>query len=62
MYDFLDLPFREADFAVFARPHNVNTPQDRLLDARQAAQFEAIAGAMMQTLGYAGTPEYAVNY
>ena len=28
----------------------------------QTAQFEAIAGAMMAQLGYAGTPEYAVNY
>jgi hypothetical protein len=62
MYDFLDLPFRETDFAVFARPHNVNRPEDRLLDAHQTAQFEAIAGAMMQRLGYAGVPEYAVNY
>ena len=62
MYDFLGLPFAEADFAVFARPHNVNRPEDRLLDARRTAQFDAIAGAMMQRLGYAGTPEYAVNY
>ncbi len=62
MYAFLGLPFRDEDFAVFARPHNVNRPEDRLLDARQTRQFEAIAGAMMATLGYAGTPEYAVNY
>jgi len=62
LYDFLDLPFRADDFAVFARPHNVNRPEDRLLDARQTAQFEAIAGAMMARLGYAGTPEYAVSY
>jgi len=62
MYDFLGLPFRDADFAAFARPHNVNKPEDRLLDAAQTAQFEAIAGPMMETLGYAGTPEYAVNY
>jgi putative sulfotransferase len=62
LYDFLGLPFRESDFAVFARPHNVNKPEDRLLDAHQTAQFEAIAGAMMAQLGYAGTAEYAVNY
>jgi hypothetical protein len=62
LYDFLGLPFSDAAFAVFARPHNVNKPEDRLLDARQAAQFEAIAGPMMETLGYAGTPEYAVSY
>jgi hypothetical protein len=62
MYDFLGLPFRESDFAVFARPHNVNKPEDRLLDAAQTTQFEVIAGPMMAALGYAGTPEYAVNY
>jgi len=62
LYGFLDLPFAEADFAVFARPHNVNKPEDRLLDARQSLQFDAIAGGMMATLGYAGTPEYAVSY
>jgi len=62
LYEFLGLPFQGGDFAVFARPHNVNKPEDRLLDARQTTQFEAIAGAMMAQLGYAGTPEYAVNY
>jgi hypothetical protein len=62
LYQFLDLPFAEADFAAFARPHNVNRPEDRLLDAGQRAQFDAIAGAMMARLGYAGRPEYAVAY
>jgi len=62
MYGFLGLPFHEADFAAFARPHNVNKPEDRLLDSGQTARFEAIAGTMMAQLGYAGTPEYAVNY
>ncbi len=62
LYEFLGLPFRDSDFAVFARPHNVNRPEDRLLDRGQSAKFEAIAGAMMAQLGYAGTPEYAVNY
>jgi len=62
MSDFLDLPYREADFALFARPHNVNRPEDRLLDARQTAQFESIAGEMMAALGYAGAAEYAVAY
>ena len=62
MYNFLGLPFHEADFAAFARPHNVNKPEDRLLESGQTARFEAIAGAMMTQLGYAGTPEYAVSY
>ena len=62
LYDFLGLPFQDSDFAVFARPHNVNKPEDRLLDAAQTAQLKAIAGPMMAALGYAGTPEYAVNY
>lgn len=62
LFDFLGIPYSDAYSAVFARPHNVNKPEDRLLDARQRAQFEAIAAPMMQTLGYAGTPEYAVSY
>jgi len=62
LYDFLGLPFRDSDAAVFARPHNVNKPEDRLLDAAQTARFEAIAGPVMAALGYAGTPEYAVAY
>ncbi len=62
LYEFLELPFRDSDFAQFARPHNVNRPEDKLLDARQTAQFETIATDMMEQLGYAGTPEYVVNY
>lgn len=62
LYDFLDLPFADADFAVFARPHNVNRPEDRMLDAVQRAQFQAIAGVMMDRLGYSARAEYAVNY
>jgi hypothetical protein len=62
LYDFLGLGFRASDFAAFARPHNVNKPEDRLLDARQTAQFNAIAEETMARLGYAGTLEYAVNY
>ena len=42
--DFLNLPYRDEHFAAFARPHNVNRPEDRLLDAAQRAQFDAIAG------------------
>jgi len=59
---FLDLPFAEPVAALFRRPHNVNRPEDRLLDAPQCKKFEAIAGAMMQELGYANEPEYVVNY
>jgi hypothetical protein len=62
LYDFLGLPFVDSDFAVFARPHNVNRPEDRMLDASQRAQFDAIAGNMMDRLGYGGRAEYAVNY
>jgi len=59
---FLDLPYDDGDFAAFARPHNVNRPEDRLLDDRQRAQFQAIAGDMLDRLGYGGRAEYAVNY
>jgi len=62
LYDFLDLPWRDEAYGVFARPHNVNRPEDRLLDAAQRAQFEAIAGDMLARLGYADRPEYLVNY
>jgi len=62
LLDFLGLPFCDEHFAMFGRPHNVNRPEDRLLDSRQAASFERIAGAMMEELGYAGTMEYVVNY
>jgi hypothetical protein len=62
LYEFLGLSHADGDFAVFARPHNVNRPEDRLLDARQRAQFEAIAGAMQERLGYAGRAEYVVHY
>jgi len=62
LYDFLGLPYAESDFAVFTRPHNVNKPEDRLLDAKQRAQFDAIAGDMMDRLGYGGRAEYAVSY
>ena len=62
LYGFLSLPYRDDAFAAFARPHNVNTPRDRLLDARERAAFDRIAGTMMRQLGYADRPEYVVNY
>jgi hypothetical protein len=62
LYEFLDLPWRDEAYGMFARPHNVNRPEDHLLDPVQREQFEAIAGDMLARLGYAGRPEYAVNY
>jgi hypothetical protein len=62
LFHFLNLPYRDEHFAMFARPHNVNRPEDELLTAEQSAHFDAIAGGMMAKLGYAGTPEYVVNY
>ncbi len=62
LYRFLNLPYHDEAFAAFARPHNVNKPEDRLLDARESAAFERIAGAMLQRLGYADRAEYVVNY
>ncbi|HUJ02677.1 MAG TPA: sulfotransferase [Rhizomicrobium sp.] len=62
LFRFLNLPYRDETGAMFARPHNVNRPEDRLLDAGQSANFERIAGAMMRELGYASRAEYVVNY
>lgn len=62
LFRFLNLPYRDETAAMFARPHNVNRPEDRLLDPAQALSFERVAGAMMRELGYAQTPEYVVNY
>ena len=62
LFSFLGLSYRDEHFAGFAKPHNVNRPVDRLLTQPQAAQVDRIAGAMMERLGYAGRPEYAVNY
>jgi Sulfotransferase family len=60
--DSLEIPYRDEFAAAFARPHNVNRREDELLTPQQAAQFERIAGPMMETLGYAGRAEYVVNY
>jgi hypothetical protein len=62
LYDFLNLPYHDEAFEAFARPHNVNRPEDRLLEPRELAQFNGIAGGMMTELGYAGRAEYVVNY
>ncbi|HEV2563164.1 MAG TPA: sulfotransferase [Rhizomicrobium sp.] len=62
LLEFLNLPYRDEAASMFARPHNVNRPEDQLLDADQAARFQRIAGAMMDELGYSGRAEYVVNY
>jgi hypothetical protein len=62
LFHFLNLPYRDEHFAVFARPHNVNRPRDELLSREQTKQFDAIACAMMARLGYADRTEYVVNY
>ena len=55
-------PFRDEHAQMFTRPHNVNRPEDRLLDADQTQRFERIASPMMTLLGYAGKREYVVNF
>lgn len=62
LFAFLGLPWRDEHFAVFARPHNVNRPQDRPLSEAQREAFERIAQPMMERLGYADRDEYVVNY
>jgi hypothetical protein len=62
LFKFLGLPYREDYAQAFARPHNVNRPVDRMLTEEQAAQFESIAGTMMDRLAYRGCAEYLVNY
>jgi len=62
LFEFLGLPWRDEHFRVFARPHNVNRPQDRPLDDAQRTAFERIAQPMMDLLGYAERDEYVVNY
>jgi hypothetical protein len=62
LYDFLNLPYRDEAFEIFDRPHNVNRPEDRLLEPLELRQFNGIAGAMMTELGYAARAEYVVNY
>jgi hypothetical protein len=62
LFGFLNLDYRHDHFQAFARPHNVNRPEDRLLDERQRNQFDSLAAPMMGRLGYADRPEYVVNY
>lgn len=62
LFGFLQLPYEQRFAHAFARPHNVNRPEDERLTPQQAAQFDSIAGGMMAALGYAGRAEYVVNY
>ncbi len=62
LYDFLNLPYRNEYFSIFARPHNVNRPEDRLLSQEQRKHFDSIAAEMMRTLGYDNRREYVMNY
>jgi hypothetical protein len=62
LYDFLNLRYREETFSMFERPHNVHRPEDKLLNAHQLEEFDAVAGEMMKRLGYASRVEYVVKY
>jgi hypothetical protein len=62
LFRFLNLPYRPEHFEAFERPHNVNRPQDRLLEASECARFYPVANAMMERLGYANREEYVVKY
>lgn len=59
---FLNLGYRDAHFALFQRPHNVNRPEDIQLNDRERDAFDRIAGTMMARLGYDELREYVVNY
>ena len=62
LYKFLGLRYCDEHFAAFARPHNVNRPEDKLLTQKQRAQFDAIASDAMTRFGYAESEEYVVKY
>jgi hypothetical protein len=62
MFEFLGLAYRNEHFASFARPHNVNRPEDHPLTQAQRAAFDALAAPLMERLGYAERAEYVVNY
>jgi hypothetical protein len=62
MFEFIGLSYRDEHFATFARPHNVNRPEDHPLTEAQRIAFDRIASPMMDRLGYAERAEYVVNY
>jgi hypothetical protein len=62
LFEFLGLDYRREHSQIFARPHNVNRPEDRPLSPEQRAMFTPIGSSMMERLGYAERDEYVVNY
>jgi len=62
LFEFHELAWRDEYFAVFARPHNVNRPEDRPLSDDERRAFLRIAAPMMERLGYGERDEYVVNY
>jgi hypothetical protein len=62
LFAFLGLSCGHDDAALFDRPYNVGRPVDYALTPEQTANFEQIAGQMMETLGYADRAEYATAY
>ena len=62
LFEFVGLTYRDEHYAIFARPHNVNRPEDHPLTRIQHIAFERIASPTMERLGYAERAEYVVNY
>lgn len=62
LFSFLGLICTNEIASLFSRPHNVNRPEDRLLDSEETAAFTRIAAPMMQRLGYSERAEYVVKY
>jgi len=60
--DFFGIPFEDHFFEFLQTPRGVIYPMDFRLTARQREEFTAIAGPMMERLGYTDEEEYAVNY
>ena len=59
---FFGVQYEEHHLEFLRTPQNVIFPMDFSLTDTQRKQFEAIAGDMMERLGYADTPEYNVKY
>ena len=59
---FIGIEPKPEHFDALQTPQGVFFPMDFQLTDEQLAQFWAICGPMMETLGYADKPSYAVNY